>query len=50
MNSWPKTIFEPTPVGRCRSAFAVDITCPAWLSSRSSGSMNNPPGIIWGAA
>jgi hypothetical protein len=25
---------EPTPVGRFSSAFAVDITHPAWLSSR----------------
>jgi hypothetical protein len=24
---------EPTPVGRLSSAFAVDITSPAWLSS-----------------
>jgi len=25
---------QPTPVGRVSSAFAVDITGPAWLSSR----------------
>jgi hypothetical protein len=23
---------QPTPVGAVSSAFAVDITCPAWLS------------------
>jgi hypothetical protein len=37
---WSKNEFshslplEPTPVGRFSSAFAVDITSPAWLSSR----------------
>jgi hypothetical protein len=30
---WSNHSFEPTPVSRFSSAFAVDITHPAWLSS-----------------
>lgn len=33
---------EPTPVGHFRSAFAVDIISPAWLSSRHYVQMNIP--------
>jgi hypothetical protein len=29
----PNKSLQPTPVGRLSSAFAVDITHPAWLSS-----------------
>jgi hypothetical protein len=32
---------EPTPVGRFRSAFAVDIFHPAWLSSSLLGSLEH---------
>jgi hypothetical protein len=33
MSPWPNQPPEPMPVGSVRSAFAVDITCPTWLSS-----------------
>jgi hypothetical protein len=29
----PNNSLQPMPVGRLSSAFAVDITAPAWLSS-----------------
>jgi hypothetical protein len=32
----PLNSLQPTPVGRLSSAFAVDITAPAWLSSGRS--------------
>ena len=36
MRPWPNKSLEPMPVGRFSSAFAVDITRPAWLSSGRS--------------